>query len=171
MTDMERNALEREFEEKSGRLSEMMEKMPEMQAAYQQLEAALRARAVKDAEIAAKDETAEMERMLARCQKAKAELDSAKQAGDEARMAAASQRCEDEHLAFDLAEHRMQDACRRYQAEIVRQGFGSETAYAAAFLTKPAQLKLEEKVNPFREEYAKLLARCEEIERLLGDEA
>ena len=170
MDDTQRIALEQEFEEKSARLTEMMEQVPDMQKAYQQLEAAVRARAVKDAENAAKDETVEMERMLARCQQAQSDLEAAMQSGNEARIALCKQRREDEHLAFDLAERRMQDGCRRYQAEIIRQGFGSEAAYQAAFLTKPALLKLEEKVNPFREEYAALLARCEEIEKLLSEE-
>ena len=171
MDDTQRIALEKEFEEKSARLTGMMTQMDEMQKAWKQLEAANRARAVKDAENAAKDETAEMERMLARCQQAKSDLNAATQAGDKARIAACQQKCDDEHLAFDLAERRMQDACRRYQAELVRQGFGSEQAYQAAFLTKPAHMKLEETVNPFREEYAALLARCEEIEKLLSEEA
>ena len=46
MTDMERNALEREFEDKSGRLSEMMIQMSEMEKLYKKYEAASRANAV-----------------------------------------------------------------------------------------------------------------------------
>lgn len=134
------------------------------------LEAAIRARAVKHAENAAKEETAEMERMLARCQQAKAVLSAANHTGDEARIASAQQACNEEHLAFDLAERRMQDACRRYQAEIIRQGFADESAYQKAFRTKPVQEKLEAKVTPFRMEYAALLTRCEEIESLLSKE-
>jgi len=169
MDDMTRKALEAEFDEKSARLSEMMEKMPEMQAAYQKYEAAVRARTVKELEIAAKDETAEMERMQARCQQAQNDLNAATQAGDPARIAACKEKRADEHLAFDLAERRMQDACRRYQTEIVQQGFASEQAYAQAFLAKPAFMKLEKTIQPFRQEYAGLLARCEEIEKLLSE--
>ena len=167
MDDMQKTQLENEFEQKSARLTVMMAQTTSIQAACRKLENARRARIIRDAENAAKDETAEMERMLARCQQAQSDYEAAMHSGDEARIAACRQKRDDEHLAYDLAERRMQDACRRYQAEITRQGFGSEQAYQAAFLTKPAQQKLEETISAFREEYTTLLKRCEELADLL----
>ena len=63
MTDMERNALEREFEDKSGRLSEMMIQMSEMEKLYKKYEAAVRANAVMEAYEALKAENDEVGRM------------------------------------------------------------------------------------------------------------
>ena len=82
MDEARRRALEAEFDEKSAELSGMMEQVDEVQRAYARLALALRARAVKEKENAAREETVEMERMLARCQQAKSDLDAAKAAGD-----------------------------------------------------------------------------------------
>ena len=170
MKDMQRIALEQEFDEKSARITQMMARMEEMQRAYHQLEEARRARMVKDTENAAREETAQMERELAHCQQAKADADAAAMSGDAARIDVCALARDEAHRAFDLAERRMQDACRRYQMELARQGFGSEQAYRVAFMTKPAQQRLEAEVTAFREEYAVLLNRCEEIEKLLAQE-
>lgn len=171
MDDMTRAALEAEFDAKSAELSGMMENLEEIQRAYAQLALALRARAVKEKENAAREETAEMERMLARCQQAQSDLRAATGAGDRARMDACQAALDAENLAFDLAQRHMKDACRRYQDELRRQGFASEQAYQEAFLTLPAQKKLEEQVEPFRARYAELLRRCEELAALLENEA
>lgn len=170
MDDTTRAALEAEYDEKSAELSGMMEHLDEIQRAYARLALALRARAVKERETAAREETAEMERMLARCQQARSDLDAAASAGDKARIAACESVCASEKQAFDLAERHMQDACRRYQDELRRQGFADERAYQSAFLTLPAQKKLEEQVEPFRARYAELLTRCEELAGLLEGE-
>lgn len=163
MDEASRRALEAEFDEKSTELSEMMEQVEQVQKAYARLSLALRARAVKEKENAAREETVEVERLLARCQQAKSNLDAAKSANDARRLAECEAICEAEHLAFDLAQRREQDACCRYLDELNRQGFASEQAYHDAFLTLPAQKKLEEQVEPFRKRYAELLARLEEI--------
>ena len=170
MDEMMRKALEEEFDAKSTRLSEMMQQMPEMEAAYKQYEAAVRAYTVKDAEIALKDEEEEVMRMDVHCQKAQGSLNAALQTGDPTRIAQCKQMREDEHLALDLAQRRLQEAKSHYEAVLAQQGFADEEAYRAAFLAKPAFLKLEKKVQPFRKEYAELLVRCEEIEKLLSEE-
>ena len=171
MDEAKRRALEAEFDGKSAKLSGMMEQVDEVQRAYARLALALRARAVKEKENAAREETVEMERMLARCQQAKSDLDAAKSAGDAQRVAACEATCEAEKLSFELAQRHERDACRRYQDELRRQGFATEQAYRDAFLTLPAQKKLEEQVEPFRRRYAELLARLEEINAELEAEA
>lgn len=169
MDETMRIALEAEFDEKSAKLSDMMEKMPEMQAAYAQYEAAARALAVKEAENAAREEDAEVERMQGHCEKALSNLNAAKESGDDARVAPCQAAYEAELLAFDLAKKRQQEAYSRYEAALTQQGFESKDAYQQAFLPKPKFMKLEETIQPFRKEYAQLLARCEEIETLLSE--
>ncbi len=167
MEAMEREALEVEFAQKRAELAEMMKQMEHMQASYARLTQARRARAVKEKENAAREETAAMERQLTRCQQAKSNLDAAIAADDQMRKSACEAACEKEKSAFELAQRRERDACRRYQDELRRQGFSSEAAYQAAFLTLPAQNKLEKEVEPFRTRYAQLLERLKEINAAL----
>ena len=141
----------------------MMEQVGEVQRAYARLQLGRRARAVKEEENAAREETVEMERMLARCQQAGSDLDAAKAAGDAQRVAACEAVCEAEKLSFELAQRHERDACRRYQDELRRQGFATEQAYHDAFLTLPAQKKLADQVEPFRQRYAELLARLQQL--------
>ena len=117
MDEARRRALEAEFDEKSAELSGMMGQVDEVQRAYARLALALRARAVKEKENAAREETVEMERMLARCQQAKSDLDAAKAAGDAQRVAACEAVCEAEKLSFELAQRHERDACRRQWRE------------------------------------------------------
>ena len=60
MDEARRRALEAEFDEKSAELSGMMGQVDEVQRAYARLALALRARAVKEKENAAREETVEM---------------------------------------------------------------------------------------------------------------
>ena len=170
MTDMERNALEREFEDKSGRLTEMMIQMGEMEKLYKKYEAASRANAVMEAYEAMTAENDEVERMSKHVSRAEEQSKNAKTSGAKELAEAARQAAAAQQLALDLAVKKQADAKAAYEAALAENGFDSEDAFKAAFLTKPAFMKLEETVNPFRMEYATLLARCEEIEALLPDD-
>ena len=168
MDEAMRKALIEEFEVKSERLSRMMQQMPEMEAAYRQYEAAERACAVKETEIALREEAEEVQRMGVHCKKAQEQVNAATKTGDPAYMAQCKENREAEHLAMELAEKRLEEAKAAYQAALAQYGFEDEAAYRAAFLAKPAFMKLEKKVQPFRMEYAELYARCEEIEKQLS---
>lgn len=170
MTEMERNALEREFEDKSGRLTEMMIQMGEMEKLYKKYEAAARANAVMTAYEAMTAESDEVERMSKHASRAEAQSKNAKSSGAKELADAAKEAAAAQNLALDLARKKQAEAKAAYEAALAENGFESEAAFKAAFLTKPAFMKLEETVNPFRMEYATLLARCEEIEVLLSDE-
>lgn len=170
MTDMERNALEKEFEDKSGRLSEMMIQMSDMQTAWKKYEAAVRANAVMEAYEALKAENDEVERMQGHVSKATTESKNAKRSGAKEFAEAAAQALDAQKLALDLALEKQADAKAAYEAALKENGFDSEAAFKSAFLGKPAFMKLDETINPFRMEYAQLLARCEEIEALLSGE-
>lgn len=170
MTDMERNALEREFEDKSGRLSEMMIQMSEMEKLYKKYEAAVRANAVMEAYEALRAENDEVGRMQGHVSKATTESKNAKRSGEKMLAEAAVEALDAQKLALDLAHQKQEEARAAYEAALKENGFDSEDAFKAAFLTKPAFMKLEETINPFRMEYATLLARCEEIEALLSAE-
>lgn len=170
MTDMERNALEREFEDKSGRLSEMMIQMSEMEKLYKKYEAAVRANAVMTFYEAVTREQEEASRMQKHVHKACKECEAAQASKEQTLIDAASEAWQAQKLAHSHALLQMENAQIRYVEELKNQGFDSEDAFKAAFLTKPAFMKLEETVNPFRMEYATLLARCEEIEALLSAE-
>lgn len=169
MNDTERKALEQEFEEKSARLTEMMARMPEMEAAYARYEAASRASMMATLYDLLKDEKEELARMQHHVAKAREEREAAEKTGSKTRIAAAREAVESEELALSHAQALLEKAQARYAAEMPRQGFDSESAWQAAFLTKPAFMNLEGKIQPFRREYAELLARCQEIEALLGD--
>lgn len=169
MDDTQRQALEAEFEQNRARLTEMMDSLPQMQAAHAQYEAAARANAVAAAYDALKDEKEEISRMEGHVAAAQASLDAANKRNDKTGSAMAGEKLEAETLALGHAQELLAAAQARYDAEITRQGFDSEAAWQAAFLTKPAFMKLEETLTPFREEYARLLARCEEIEAQLGE--
>lgn len=170
MTDMERNALEKEFEEKSARLTEMMIQMGDMEKAWKQYEAAARANTVMEAYEALTAENDEVARMRNHISKATTESKNAKRSGEKMLADAAGEALEALKLSCNLAEKKQVEAKARYEAALSENGFASEAAFKAAFLTKPAFMKLGETINPFRMEYAQLLARCEEIEKLLGDE-
>lgn len=170
MTDMERNALEREFEDKSGRLTEMMIQMGEMEKLYKKYEAASRANAVMEAYEAMTAENNEVERMSKHVSRAAEESKNAASSGAKELAKAAKAAANAQQLALDLAKEKQTSAKAAYEAALAENGFNSEEAFKSAFLAKPAFMKLEETVNPFRMEYATLLARCEEIEALLGDE-
>ena len=163
MNEMERIALEREFEDKSGRLTEMMLQMSDMQTAYRKWEAASRANAVMAAYEAMTAENDEVARMQKHVDRAAEESKNAASSG--AKAAANAQQ-----LALDLAKEKQASAKAAYEAALAENGFDSEEAFKAAFLTKPAFMKLDETVTPFRMEYATLLARCEEIEALLPED-
>ena len=170
MDETMRKALEQEFDEKSARLSEMMEQMPAMQQAYQQYEAALRAFAVKELENAMKEEEDEVKRMNGHCQRAQEQVNAATKTGDPTYIAQCKEARAAEQLAMELAQRRLAEAKARYAEALSQHGFEDEAAYRAAFMAKPAFMKLEKNLQPFREEYAALLARCEEIEALLSKE-
>ena len=170
MNEMERTALEKEFEEKSGRLTEMMLQMSDMQTAYRKWEAASRANAVMeayDALTAENDEVARMQKHVDRAaeESKNAANSGAKELADAAKAAANAQK-----LALDLAKEKQANAKAAYEAALAANGFDSEDAFKAAFLTKPAFMKLDETVTPFRTEYAALLSRCQEIEALLPED-
>ena len=170
MTDKERNALEREFEDKSGRLTEMMIQMSEMEKLYKKYEAAARANVVMTAYEAMTAEGDEVERMSRHASRAKEQSKNARTSGVKEFADAAKQAADAQQLALDLAVKKQAEAKAAYEAALAENGFESEAAFKAAFLTKPAFMKLDETVTPFRMEYATLLARCEEIEALLSDE-
>lgn len=170
MDEAMRKALEQEFDEKGARLAEMMQ-MPEMEEACQQYEAAVRALAVKEIENAAKEEEEEVERMGVHCKKAQEQLNAATASGDPTYIAQCKENRAAEQLAMDLANKRLAEAKERYASALAQYGFNDEAAYRAAFLAKPAFMKLEKKTQPFRKEYAELYARCDEIEKLLSENA
>jgi len=170
MTEMERNALEREFEDKSGRLTEMMIQMSDMQTAYKKYEAAARANAVMVAYEAMTAENDEVERMQKHVSRAEEQSKNAKTSGTKEFASAAKEAAKAQQLALELALKKQAEAKTAYEAALHENGFDSEEAFKAAFLTKPAFMKLDETINPFRMEYATLLARCEEIEALLSAE-
>lgn len=170
MDNAQRNALEREFEDKSARLTEMMIQMGDMQKAWQKYEAATRAGLVKTLYDALTAEEEEVARMQGHVNKAAEEAKNAKRSGEKTLANAAAEAHKAQQLALDLAISHRDNARRAYEGMLAQQGFDSEAAFKAAYLTKPQFLKLEETIMPFRMEYATLLARCEEIEALLGDE-
>ena len=170
MNEMERIALEREFEEKSGRLTEMMLQMGDMQIAYRKWEAASRANAVMEAYDALTAENDEVARMSKHVDRAAQESKNAAASGAKELADAAKAAANAQQLALDLAKEKQAKAKAAYEAALTENGFESEEAFKAAFLTKPAFMKLDETVTPFRMEYATLLARCEEIEALLPEE-
>ena len=170
MNEMERVALEREFEEKSGRLTEMMLQMSDMQIAYRKWEAASRANAVMEAYDALTAENDEVARMSKHVDRAAQESKNAAASGAKELADAAKAAANAQQLALDLAKEKQAKAKAAYEAALTENGFESEEAFKAAFLTKPAFMKLDETVTPFRMEYATLLARCEEIEALLPEE-
>ena len=167
---MERIALEREFEEKSGRLTEMMLQMGDMQIAYRKWEAASRANAVMEAYDALTAENDEVARMSKHVDRAAQESKNAAASGAKELADAAKAAVNAQQMALDLAKEKQAKAKAAYEAALAENGFESEEAFKAAFLTKPAFMKLDETVTPFRMEYATLLARCEEIEALLPEE-
>lgn len=169
MNDTERLALEQEFEAKSAKLTEMMARMPEMEAAYAKYEAAARAGVIAALYDAFKEETEELARMEQHVEKAREALNAATKAANKDRIAAAREALQSEELACDHAKTLLQKAQARYEEEVTRQHFESEAAWQAAFLGKPAFMKLEETIQPFRQEYAQLLTRCQEIEALLDE--
>ena len=170
MNEMERIALEREFEEKSGRLTEMMLQMGDMQIAYRKWEAASRANAVMEAYDALTAENDEVARMSKHVDRAAQESKNAAASGAKELADAAKAAVNAQQMALDLAKEKQAKAKAAYEAALAENGFESEEAFKAAFLTKPAFMKLDETVTPFRMEYATLLARCEEIEALLPEE-
>lgn len=170
MNEMERIALEREFEEKSGRLTEMMLQMGDMQIAYRKWEAASRANAVMEAYDALTAENDEVARMSKHVDRAAQESKNAAASGAKELADAAKAAVNAQQMALDLAKEKQAKAKAAYEAALAQNGFESEEAFKAAFLTKPAFMKLDETVTPFRMEYATLLARCEEIEALLPEE-
>ena len=170
MTDKERNALEREFEDKSGRLREMMIQMGDMEKAYKKWEAASRANAVMAAYEAMTAESDEVERMSKHAKRAEEQSKNAKTSGAKELADAAKEAAKAQKLALELAVKKQAEAKTAYEAALAENGFDSEAAFKAAFLTKPAFMKLDETVTPFRMEYATLLARCEEIVALLPEE-
>ena len=170
MNEMERIALEREFEEKSGRLTEMMLQMGDMQIAYRKWEAASRANAVMEAYDALTAENDEVARMSKHVDRAAQESKNAAASGAKELAYAAKAAVNAQQMALDLAKEKQAKAKAAYEAALAENGFESEEAFKAAFLTKPAFMKLDETVTPFRMEYATLLARCEEIEALLPEE-
>ena len=170
MNEMERIALEREFEEKSGRLTEMMLQMGDMQIAYRKWEAASRANAVMEAYDALTAENDEVARMSKHVDRAAQESKNAAASGAKELADAAKAAVNAQQMALDLAREKQAKAKAAYEAALAENGFESEEAFKAAFLTKPAFMKLDETVTPFRMEYATLLARCEEIEALLPEE-
>ena len=170
MNDMERNALEREFEEKSGRLTEMMLQMSDMQIAYRKWEAACRANAVMQAYDALTAENEEVARMQKHVERATQESKNAATSGAKELAQAAKAAANAQQLALDLAMEKQASAKAAYEAALTANGFDSEDAFKAAFLAKPAFMKLDETITPFRTEYAALLARCQEIEALLPEE-
>jgi len=169
MNDTERNALEQEFEETSAKLTEMMARLPEMEAAYAKYEAAARAGMVAAFYDLVKEETEEIARMDKHVVKAQEALAAAEKTASKDQLAAAREALTGEELAYAHAQELLKKAQSCYNEEITHQGFDSEAAWQAAFLTKPAFMKLEETIQPFRIEYAQLLKRCEEIEALLSD--
>lgn len=170
MNDTQRTALEQEFEEKRDRLTAMMAQMDDMQRAWQQYEAAARAERVRALDEALAAEEEEVARMQGHVERAAAEVKAAKRSGEKALTNAAEEALDAQRLALDLAVRHRDSARRAYDAALTGQGFDSEAAFRAACLTKPALAKLEETIMPFRAEYAQLLSRCEEIEKLLGEE-
>ena len=170
MNEMERTALEKEFEEKSGRLTEMMLQMSDMQTAYRKWEAASHANAVMEAYDALTAENDEVARMQKHADRAAEESKNAASSGAKELADAAKAAANAQKLALDLAKDKQANAKAAYEAALAANGFDSEDAFKAAFLTKPAFMKLDETVTPFRMEYATLLARCEEIEALLPEE-
>lgn len=170
MDNTQRNALEREFEDKSGRLTEMMMQMSDMQTAWQKYEAATRAGLVKTLYDALAEEEEEVARMQKHVNNAAEEAKKVRLSGEKALADAAEEARKAQQLALDHAIAHRDSARRAYENMLAQQGFDSEAAFKAAYLTKPQFLKLEETIMPFRMEYAQLLARCEEIEALLGDE-
>ena len=170
MNEMERIALEREFEEKSGRLTEMMLQMSDVQIAYRKWEAASRANAVMEAYDALTAENDEVARMSKHVDRAAQESKNAAASGAKELADAAKAAVNAQQMALDLAKEKQAKAKAAYEAALAENGFESEETFKAAFLTKPAFMKLDETVTPFRMEYATLLARCEEIEALLPEE-
>ena len=170
MNEMERIALEREFEDKSGRLTEMMLQMSDMQTAYRKWEAASRANAVMAAYEAMTAENDEVARMQKHVDRAAEESKNAASSGAKELAQAAKAAANAQQLALDLAKEKQASAKAAYEAALAENGFDSEEAFKAAFLTKPAFMKLDETVTPFRMEYATLLARCAEIEALLPED-
>lgn len=168
MDEMTRQTLEKEFEEKRIQLSRMMKQMERAQADYRRLVLARRARAVKEREKAAREETVRMEQALACCQQLHSNLNTAIQNGDPAQISFCESSLQAQKRSFELAQLRVQDACRRYQRELAEQGFPTEYAYQQALLTLPAQQQLENQIEPFRTQYAQLLQRCQELADLLN---
>lgn len=170
MTDIQRTALEKEFEDKSARLTEMMIQMGDMEKAWKKLEAATRANVVMEAYEALTAENDEVARMQKHVDRAAQESKNAASSGAKELAEAAKAAVNAQQLALDLAKEKQAAAKAAYEAALTAQSFASEAAFKAAYLTKPAFMKLEETVNPFRMEYAQLLARCEEIEALLPED-
>ena len=73
--------------------------------------------------------------------------------------------------AFVASDDLAQWVSRGLADELRRQGFATEQAYHDAFLTLPAQKTLADQVEPFRQRYAELLARLEEIDAEVEAEA
>ncbi|MDO4549612.1 MAG: hypothetical protein Q4D04_16100, partial [Clostridia bacterium] len=167
MDDALRATMEEEWRDVSARLQAMMERLPSMQEKYKKLERANRARAVKETEKAAREKTAQMERVLARSQLNHSLLEAARTGGDKEKFAQYEQICHEDEKQFYLEQARVKDACRAYRDEITRQGFSCEQSYLEAFLTKSAQAALAREVEPFREEYARLYERCAQLSAAL----
>lgn len=169
MDDMQRKALEQEFEQVSAKLTEMMGQMPEMEAAYAKYEAASRANMVAAIYDILTEEQAECERMEGHVNTAQASYDAAKKREDQSGSVLALDKLNAQKLALEHAKSHLEKAKARFAQEIARQGFESEDAFKAAFLTKPAFMNLEAKLRPFTEEYNALLERCREIDALLAE--
>lgn len=169
MDDMQRKALEQEFEQASARLTEMMGMMPEMEAAYAKYEAASRAGMVSAIYDVLCEEQAECERMEGHVATAQASYDAAKKREDQTGSVLALDKLNAQKLALEHAKAHLEKAKARFAQEIERQGFDSEEAFKAAYLNKPAFMNLEEKLRPFSQEYNTLLERCKEIDALLAE--
>lgn len=167
MNDVERAMLEKEFEIKSARLSQMMEQMPEMDKECKRLHKATCALTLFEAERTAKQEVADLERQIPLWQQAHRDYEEAMKEGDEEKIAACKARVDEEMRLYKAAEAHMQESYRRYQAEAGRKIFKNQGEMEAAFIPLAEQEKIAQKLTAFQEEYNALLKRCEELADLL----
>ena len=113
MNEMERIALEREFEDKSGRLTEMMLQMSDMQTAYRKWEAASRANAVMAAYEAMTAENDEVARMQKHVDRAAEESKNAASSGAKELAQAAKAAANAQQLALNLAKEKQASELKR----------------------------------------------------------